>query len=509
MVQQLAAVEGLAAVDVLCTDKTGTLTTGRQSLDRIVPFSESEADVRRWLGAFAANSIDQRNKSIGAMRDALGAVAPAVEVIDQLPFQSQNRCSAAVLRIDGSPRLFALGSVEALRTRFSDEYQKRIEAEWTALLPTGLRLLAFADGPAPEHKFDGKLPEVPLRPLALVGLRDELRPEVTTVLAALAEQGIRFKVVSGDHPETVRATVGTLGSAFAESQLLTGDEWMASADRTAAAESCDVFGRVSPEQKLALVDALQRAGRTVGMIGDGVNDILPIKRADFGVAMGAGSPATKMVAGVVLENDDFAALPTVLAEGRRVVENVRRAAKLFLLKNMYTVALVLIAVGLCGLPFPYLPQQVTLLNALTIGGPAILILAGRSTHTRAVGLNFFADIGRFVLVAGGVTSVVGAAVYLGSSLGLRHDTETARTLLLMTLILAGVGNAIVATNGDRRLIAWAGFAVVVLVVVNLIPPVAYFFALQPMTVTQWVAVVLAAACAVVPGAVFRRPAKRA
>lgn len=495
VVQQLAAVEGLAAVDVLCTDKTGTLTTGRQTVDHLVPFAEQDAVVRDWLGAFAAASIDRRNKSVEALRAALPAAAPAA-VLDQLPFQSQNRCSAVALRIDGEPRLLVLGSVEALRSRFTDPAP--IDAAWRERLPAGLRLLAFADGPPPPTPFDGRLPDGPLRPLALVALRDELRPDVTDVLAALVAQGIRLKVVSGDHPETVRATVGALSNAFGERDLLTGDGWANDPDRVALAERCDVFGRVSPEQKLALVDALQRAGRNVGMVGDGVNDILPIKRADFGVAMGAGSSATKAVAGVVLESDDFAALPAVLAEGRRVVGNVRRAAKLFLLKNAYTVALVLVAVAACGLPFPYLPQQVTLLNALTIGGPAILILAGRSASVRPTGSPFFADVGRFVLVAGAATSAIGLAVYLGSSFCFHHDTATARTVLLLTLILAGVGNAVVATGGDRRLLAWAGFAVLVLVAVTQVPPVADFFQLAATNARQWAGAALAAACAVVP-----------
>ena len=139
------------------------------------------------------------------------------------------------------------------------------------------------------------MPDVPLRPLAVVALRDELRPRVVDVLAGLAAQGIRLKVVSGDHPETVRATVRALGAAFGEQSIVTGDEWANSADRVALAERCDLFGRVSPEQKVALVAALQQAGHRVGMIGDGVNDVLPIKRADFGVAMGAGSQAAKAV----------------------------------------------------------------------------------------------------------------------------------------------------------------------------------------------------------------------
>ncbi|QEL19893.1 HAD-IC family P-type ATPase [Limnoglobus roseus] len=501
VVQQLAAVEGLAAVDVICTDKTGTLTTGRQTLDRVVAFAEPEAAVRGWLGAFAAASADGRNKSIEALRETLAAGAERIDVRDQLPFQSHIRCSAILANGTGEPRLFVLGSFEALASRFPESDRAAVEAAWRELLPTGLRLLAFADGHGGADGFYGRLPDIPLRPLAVVALRDKLRPQVVDVLAELAAQGIRLKVVSGDHPETVRATVRALGAAFGGQAIVTGDEWTNSTDRVALAERCDLFGRVSPEQKLALIAALQQAGHRVGMIGDGVNDVLPIKRADFGVAMGAGSQAAKAVAGLVLESNDFAVLPVALAEGRRVVQNVRLAAKLFLLKNVYTVALILVAVGVCGLPFPYLPQQVTLLNALTIGGPAAIILAGRAAG-RAGGPSFFADVGRFVLTAGAATSAAGLAVYLGSLLALGHDAETARTLLLTTLILAGLGNAVVATAGDRRLIAWAAFGAAGMAAAAAVPPVAYFFALAPLTGGQWASVVIAAGAAGVVSAAF-------
>jgi cation-transporting ATPase E len=500
VVQRLSAVEGLAAVDVLCTDKTGTLTTGQQTLDRIIPFHEPDDRVKAWLSFVAASSVDQRNKSIEAIR-ALKVDQPAQpEVLDQLPFQSQNRCSAILCRVGGELKLFVLGSTETLAKLYSESDRERVTREWHALLPTGLRLLAFAEGLPQSETLEGKLPDVPLRPLALIALNDELRPDVQSILAQFAAQGIRVKIVSGDHPETVHSLAGKLGESFATETVTTGDQWSADADRTALAERCDVFGRVSPEQKLALVETLQNNGHSVGMIGDGVNDILPIKKAHFGVAMGAGSPATKRVAGIVLESNEFASLPTVLEEGRRVVQNVRRAAKLFLLKNVYTVVLIMIAVGIAGLPFPYLPQQVTLLNALTIGGPAILILANRRGSSPAIRTRFFADVWRFVLTAGISTSIAGVAVYFGSFASDRSDPEFARTILLTTLILAGLGHAIVATWGQRWILAWCILAIAIHIAVLSIPPITYFFALIPLTIPQGLLTLAAATLAVLPTA---------
>lgn len=508
VVQQLMAVEGLAAVDVLCTDKTGTLTTGRQTLDRLEAFSEPSAEVRRLLGIFANSSIDSGNKSIVALREALEKITP-FETLDQLPFQSHNRCSALITPIDGKNRLLVLGSFEVLGPHFFEAERLPIEAHWHTLLPTGLRLIVFADGDGDNIDFKGGLPKVSLRPLALVVFRDELRPNVTDVLRSLAHQDIRVKVISGDHPETVRATVHSLGASFTGKSVLTGTEWEATTDPLSAANDCDFFGRVSPEQKLALVSALQSCGHNVGMVGDGVNDILPIKRANFGVAMGAGSPATKAVAGLLLESNDFSALPDVLVESRRVVQNVRRAAKLFLLKNAYTIALILVAVGFFGFPFPYLPQQVTLLNALTIGGPALLILGGRSSPVHAIGSDFFSEVGRFLWIAGGSTSLAGLGVYLGSLLLLGFDIEVARTMLLVTLILAGLGNAVVATRGDWPLVIWAAGAAGLLVAIMSFGPTAYFFAMVPMTALQWTIAMAGAILAFLPTAILNANGFRA
>jgi cation-transporting ATPase E len=201
--------------------------------------------------------------------------------------------------MDGQERLLVLGSYEALRDQFCEVDRELVEGVWREFLSTGKRLIVFAEGVSDGKPLQSRVPSVELRPLALVMLKDELRPGIAGVLAALAFQGIRFKVVSGDHPETVRATVQSVGSAFRNDLIVSGDAWENAADRLAIAREHDLFGRVSPEQKMALVGCLQEAGCNVGMIGDGVNDVLPLKRADFGVAMGSGSPAAKAVAGGV------------------------------------------------------------------------------------------------------------------------------------------------------------------------------------------------------------------
>jgi len=190
-------------------------------------------------------------------------------------------------------------------------------------------------------------------------------------------------VISGDNPETVRATVAGLDLPLAR-EVVAGDELAKSSEPGALIETRDVFGRVAPDQKVTIVQTLQAQGRHVAMIGDGVNDVLPIKTADLGIAMGEGSQASKTVAGVVLENNDFALLPELLEEGRTIVRNLRRSAKLFLTKNVYSFILILAySLGAFGLPFPYLPQQVTLLNWLVIGIPAFVIALSRERSSGA------------------------------------------------------------------------------------------------------------------------------
>ena len=219
VVQRLHAVETMAAVDVVCTDKTGTLTTNRLRLDRVVPLADgmSEEDVRGRLRLFASASLDRENKNLAAVRAALGE--EPVELIDQIPFKSQNRYSAVRVRAAARSRAGA-GACEALRSHLAPG-SASWEAAWKELLPTGLRLLLFADDRLPD-KFGNTLDGFTVRPLALVALSDELRPEAPAVLAALAAQGIAFKVISGDNPETVRRTVGGLDLPLAREPIVWG-----------------------------------------------------------------------------------------------------------------------------------------------------------------------------------------------------------------------------------------------------------------------------------------------
>ena len=501
VVQRLGAVESMAAVNVLCLDKTGTLTTNRLRLEQVVVVAPNatEDEVRGLLGLFAGASLDGQNKTFQAIREAHGPARAVAEVFDRLPFKSQNRYSAVRLRPDGADEelTLVLGACEALAPFIPEAAKGRWQSVWHELLPTGLRLLLFARGPGVREPFDGHLQDLELEPLALIALSDELRPDAASVLAELAAQGIRFKIISGDHPDTVHATVSRLNLALSREDAVTGAELAASPDPARLLEERSIFARVAPRQKVEIVEALQRRGDRVAMIGDGVNDLLAIKRADLGIAMGEGSPATRTVAALVLENNRFDLLPATLEEGRNILRNLRRTSKIFLLKNVYTLLLILAALVVFRIDFPYLPEQVTLLNKLTISIPVFVLTISRTSAARAGHHGFVRSVGWFALTTGLVTGLTGLAVFVLSAEVFDDPVRTQRTMLLATLVVLGLGNLprVLTAEGeslsltDRRFLWWLPASLGLFVAVMYWPFSADFFQLTPLGLTRWAVVI--------------------
>ena len=413
--------------------------------------------------------------------------------------------------------ILALGAPEALGPLIGGSITPG--TSWDELMKSGLRVLLFAE--AAEYaraQFEGSLDGFALRPLALVGLSDEIRPEAQQVLEGLAAQGISFKILSGDNTDTVRATVEPLGRAshhpalrsLADGPVVSGSELAAAPELGELVQRRTVFGRVSPAQKVEVVSALKRLGRRVAMVGDGVNDVLPIKSANLGVAMGDGSRAAKTVAGLVLETNDFRLLPLTLDEGRTILRNLRRAAKLFLVKNVYMAILWVVSLTALGLPLPVIvPQQVTLLNTLTIGIPALIIMFGKGGGP-APGRHFLVEVGEFALRSGLVIGFAGLAVLLlAKHVWHVDDAKTQRTYLLTTLVLLGLDTLLrvlradgEAATLDRRLRLWVAAAVplyAVAMYVQVVVPIlltpahvlwyvsagANFFELTALDLRQW------------------------
>ena len=418
LVQELASVETLARVDVVCLDKTGTLTEGAMSLASIEALSAAPA--AEVLAALAA--VDPSpNASMRAIGEAL---APARDwrADAVVPFSSARRWSAASFGRAGS---WVLGAPDVLLARHPD---RALAAKVTSRAAQGQRVLLLAR--APSGLAGEELPDH-LEPAALVALEDRLRPEAAGTLDYFTREGVALKILSGDDPRTVGALAARLGLATAppvDAQRLPSDPRLLGE----VLERATVFGRVSPHQKRAMVAALQSRGHVVAMTGDGVNDVLALKAADIGVALASGSGAARTVAQVVLLDNSFDALPHLVAEGRRVIANIERVAKLFLTKTVYA-SLLAFAVGVARLPFPFLPRHLTVVTALTIGIPAF-VLALEPNLTRSRG-SFVASSLRFAVPAGVMAAVATFVAYAalraeGVSLA---DTRTSATLVLFTV----------------------------------------------------------------------------
>lgn len=394
LVQELPAIEGLARVDVVCADKTGTLTENGMQCGEITPLAEvTEPDVRVVLGHLVA-ADPHPNASLTAIADAVGTPPEGWPVTARAPFTSAHKWSGASFGEHGS---WVLGAPEVLAR---GEVAERAET----IAATGLRVLLLGRVGVP---VDAAGASEAVEPVALVTLEQRVRPDARDTLQYFADQGVTVKVISGDNARSVGAVTSALGMDAGEpvdARTLQTPEELAD-----AVASGRVFGRVTPQQKRDMVGALQRQGHTVAMTGDGVNDVLALKDADLGVAMGSGSSATRAVAKIVLLDDRFATLPFVVAEGRRVLGNIERVANLFLTKTAYSAALALLVV-LWRLPFPFQPIHVTITGWFTIGIPAFL-LSLAPNHERARP-GFVARVMRLGLPAGIIVAVATFVTYL-------------------------------------------------------------------------------------------------
>jgi cation-transporting ATPase E len=396
LVQELAAVEGLARVDVICLDKTGTLTEARLSLAAVRAVGEGPAEAA--LGAIAA-SAPSVNASLQAIAEGVGDPGWTAKAV--VPFSSARRWSGAGFAGRGT---WVLGAPDVvIGARPGSVAQTVIDDE----LAAGRRVLVLASTNAPIAADGLHLPEG-LAAQAVVSLEEQIRPDAAETLAFFGRQGVTVKVLSGDDPRTVAAVSARVGVRGADRAVDATNLPDAGPELGAALREWTVFGRVAPHHKRAMVAALQADGHVVAMTGDGVNDALALKLADIGVAMRSGSPASRAVAPIVLLDDAFSALPGVVAEGRRVIANVERVANLFVTKTVYALLLAL-AVGVGRMPFPFYPRHLTIVSSLTIGVPAFF-LALAPNSTRASG-GFLRRVLEFAVPAGAVAAGATLAGY--------------------------------------------------------------------------------------------------
>ena len=435
LVQQLYCIETLARVDVLCLDKTGTITTGDMEVAWVLPVGGSATD-----GAAHADGVASGEAAHAAAPAAEAAPAPAraaeaaparaaeaaralfaiasadenpnetaraiiahyrhqgldaASCVRTIPFSSDKKWSGAVLE-DGSS--YVMGAAQFV---LGDDYEQVREQAESLAVEARLLLVARVEG----FDADGDILGAPT-PIGFIGIRDQIRRTAAETIGYFKEQGVRVLVISGDDPRTVSGIAEQVGidgaDDFVDATTLRGEE-----DLEAALSHASVFGRVKPEQKKAFVLALQKAGHTVAMTGDGVNDTLALKASDCGVAMAAGSDAARNVAHLVLVDNDFASMPKVVAEGRRSINNLQRSASLFLVKTLLSIVGAVVFL-LAPWQYPFQPIQITLISAFSIGIPSF-VLALEPNHDRVKG-HFLENV-IVRSIPGAATTIVAVLVF--------------------------------------------------------------------------------------------------
>lgn len=491
LVQELPAVEGLARVDVICLDKTGTLTTGElqiKSIDSI----DSAMLVDKVLGAFAADPAG-RNATLDAIA-AKYEPPDGWENTGSVAFSSIRKWSAESF---GSIGTWVLGAPEVLMENMNDFSILSEHINDTAAAGFRVLLLARSD-----EALNGDTLPGDLTPAAVLVFEERIKPDARDTLGYFKEQGVDIKVISGDNPATVSAVAERVGLRKAGKSMDARDLPEGMEEMAEAMEEHNIFGRVTPDQKKQMVEALQSKGHVVAMTGDGVNDVLALKDSDIGIAMGSGAAATRSVAELVLLDNKFATLPGVVGEGRRVIANMERVANLFITKTVYSTVLSIV-IGLLSWTFILLPRHLTIISSLTIGIPAFILSFEPNKQRYRPGflkrvLQFTIPVG---IIAAAAALIVGGTAHTNPGLLL----EESRTLATVVLVLIGLYVLLVITRPfnlmDGVLVGSLGIAFVLILTIS---PLRKFLALD-LPAWPWVlfAVAIAAVAMVLIEIVWR------
>ncbi len=490
LVQDLDSVETLARVDCLNLDKTGTITDGGIVYDDFIALPACASKRQAMQALYDLANEESPNGTGRAVLAGLGKQGfTGSAQLERVPFSSARKWSAVAFHDEpeaGQGGVWYMGAPEVLLAGFANQYPDVLK-QVNDYANNGMRvlLIAHAAGEVPaDFETDPKL-EVGAQPVAIVLCSEHIRDDAEPTLAWFREQGVRCRVISGDNPVTVGAIAGKV--------KLTGDRKPVAMDArelpqdvdelARVLENVDVLGRVLPEQKKAIVQALHTQKHVVAMTGDGVNDALAIKEADLGIAMGNAAPATKAVAEVVLVDSKFSHLPDVVARGRQVMANMERVASLFLTKTVYS-ALISFGVVLSMIPFPYLPRHISYIGALTIGAPAFLLALAPNTRRYIPG--FLRRVFAFSVPCGIATalSVLLSAWFVPKLMGWNADGSAQYQLLWRSMcatVLFVMGIYVLARVATP-LNSWRGWLVAAFAAAGVIgmciPFVAHFFAFQ-------------------------------
>jgi cation-transporting ATPase E len=507
LVQQISATEALAAVDTICVDKTGTLTTGELELVSIDVADPSESTgAQRALARFAASS-GERNRTLEAIAENYPASGERVRA--EVPFSSEWKWSGLTL---GKGETYVLGAPDVLIARGSLALPVPLQRSLEEHTRAGRRVVAFgrASGGLPDNPYSDPPPAV--TPICLVVLEETLRPDARETIRFIRRQETDLKLISGDAPQTVMAVASAVGMPV--TGVVTGDDLPEDhASLALIAEENTIFCRIRPEQKKALVQALAERGRFVAMIGDGVNDVPALKRARLAVAMGSGSQITKGIADIVLLKDQFSRLPRAIAEGRRIARNIHRLARLYVTKTVYAAALILV-VAVPGWAFPFLPRHLTLAAFLTIGIPSFVLALAPSDGPLYRG-RLLRALAAFAVPAGLAIAAASLASFFLVDTVFGGTLEAGRTAATTTLVVLGLCFILLLERGPGRehiaiqsyMLALVAALGALYALVLAVQPIRDFFDLTRMGGGQlFLALLSAAAGLVLASVVWRIPA---
>ena len=423
LAQDLYCIETLARVDVLCLDKTGTITEGTMDVNSIEPVKNREIAEIKQIIKNVTSALEDNNATINALRSYVADIDVSCTAEQIVPFSSARKWSGA--RINGVS--YVIGAPEFVFKKKTKTLEKNTEE----MAKKGYRVMVVASS---KNKFaDSELPSA-LKLESFIYITDKIRAEAPDTLRFFKHEGVTVKVISGDNPETVRAVAMRAGledcDNIIDMSTLTTEEEVYD-----AATKYTIFGRVLPDQKLMLVKALKKAGHTVAMTGDGVNDVLALKEADCSVAMASGSDAAKIVSSLVLLDSNFSSMPRVVAEGRRSINNLERSAALYIMKTVYNTLLALLFM-VVTVPLPFTPQNLTIMGAVTIGMPSV-VLALEPNVDRVTG-RFLPKVLSNAL-PGGITVMLGAiAVILCNRFFLTNLTDAqSQTVFIWVITFVG------------------------------------------------------------------------
>jgi magnesium-transporting ATPase (P-type) len=475
LAQQLNAIESLASVDLVCTDKTGTLTEPTPRVVALLPApGVDHATLARELADYAA-SAPARNLTLEAIMDAKLADGDGLPIVEQVPFSSRRRWSA----LDFGTKRLVLGAPE----RFTDS-DPSLQEKARGEASSGRRVLALgrSETPLPTGEAEPEFPQ-DVKALGLVVLAERLRPNTVETVGFFTDQDVELKVLSGDAPATAGAIArdaGVPGSAPPlDGEALPSD----SAALRDAVLSTPAVGRISPEGKRAVVDVLAQAGRYVAMVGDGVNDVPALKQARLAIAQGSGAQIARSVADLVLVRDDFATVPGMVGEGRQILRNIQRVARLFVTKTVFT-AVVGLTVAIPTATFPLLPRQFTIASTVTIGVPAFLLALAPSSGPWQP-QRYLQSVARFAVPAGIAIGIGIVAGYTLARYGFDLSLMHSRTVATGIVVVCGLAVVMrIEAESEHRRLATAGLCALMLGVFALalvIPPLRNFYELSTPT----------------------------